>query len=66
MAAREVSRLYGLPPRTAWYRCHRIREAMTENLSDVLIGTIIAEETWIGGEPGNRHASKSNLDNVTP
>jgi hypothetical protein len=47
--------------------CHRIREAMTENLPDALVGTtIVADETWIRGKPGNRRASKRSLYNVTP
>lgn len=56
IAAREVERKYGVCARTAWHMMHRIREAMT---NDVLIttmrGTIVADETWIGGNPVNRH-----------
>jgi len=65
MAAREVQRTYGLPPKTAWFMCHRIREAMTENLPDCLIGTIVADETWIGGNPANRHHN-GEFDRMTP
>ena len=59
ISAREVSRKYGVCPRTAWFICHRIRETMS---SDALIttmrGTIVADETWIGGNPRNRHANR--------
>jgi transposase-like protein len=59
ISAREVERKYGVCARTAWFMCHRIRECMK---SDALIatmrGTIVADETWIGGEPANRHAGQ--------
>ncbi len=58
ISAREVERKYGVCPRTAWFMLHRIRECMK---SDALIatmrGTIVSDETWIGGDPENRHAS---------
>jgi transposase-like protein len=35
---------------------HRLREAMKSKAPQALLsGTIIADETWIGGEPKNRH-----------
>jgi hypothetical protein len=38
---------------------HRIREAMRRDRSaDMLAGTIMADETYIGGRPANRHAHK--------
>jgi transposase-like protein len=50
MAAREVQRKYGLTPKSAWFMTQRIREAMQDRRPDMLVGTIIADETWIGGE----------------
>ena len=56
VSAQEVHRKFGVCPRTAWFMLHRIREAMkTDALVAVMRGTIIADETWIGGEPSNRH-----------
>ncbi|MBM6401666.1 IS1595 family transposase [Phycicoccus sonneratiae] len=56
MSAREVERKYGVTPKTAWHMLHRIREAMTlEPLAGLMRGTIQADETWIGGNPKNRH-----------
>ena len=38
--------------RTAWFLCHRIREAMKEfPLRDLLKGTVEADETYVGGKP---------------
>ena len=51
MAAREIERKYGVAPKTAWHMAHRVREAMKVRSPHSLVGTIVADETWIGGEP---------------
>jgi transposase-like protein len=57
VSAREVERKYDLTPKTAWFMLHRIREAMKgDPLRGLLAGTILADETWVGGDPKNRHA----------
>ncbi|MDQ1706490.1 MAG: hypothetical protein QOF18_2856, partial [Frankiaceae bacterium] len=56
VSAREIERKYDLTAKTAWFMLHRIREAMKRDpLSGLLSGQIQADETWIGGEPKNRH-----------
>jgi transposase-like protein len=56
ISAREVERKYGLTPKSAWFMLHRIREAMKRDpLASLLYGTVMADETWIGGAPHNRH-----------
>jgi transposase-like protein len=58
VAAREIERKYGLTPKSAWFMTHRIREAMKrEPMAGLLSGRVVADETWIGGHPKNRHAS---------
>ena len=64
VSARELERKYGLCPRTAWFVAHRVREAM-QTEGGLLGGTIVSDETWIGGEPRNRHASKRRTDHYT-
>ena len=56
VAAREIERKYHLTPKTAWFLLHRIREAMKpgEPLAR-MTGRVVADETWIGGVPANRH-----------
>ncbi len=59
VASREIERRYDVTPKAAWFMLHRIREAMKVGpLAAALSGTIVADETWIGGDPKNRHASK--------
>ncbi len=54
ISAREVARKYELSEEAAWFACHRIREAMKRDpLAGLLSGTVIADETWIGGKPRN-------------
>ena len=45
--------------KSAWFMCHRIRHAMTqEPMTGLLQGTVEADETYIGGKARNMHASK--------
>jgi transposase-like protein len=59
VAAREIERKYGLTAKSAWFMTHRIREAMKrEPIAGLLTGRVVADETWIGGTPSNRHGYK--------
>jgi transposase-like protein len=55
VAAREVERKYGITPCSAWFMLHRIREAMSHDDAHLFTGNVVADETFIGGEPKNRH-----------
>lgn len=56
LAAREVERKYKLSPKSAWFMTQRIREAMkSDPLAGLLQGTIVVDETYVGGDPKNRH-----------
>lgn len=37
--------------KSAWFMAHRIREAMKRRAPGSLVGTIVADETWIGADP---------------
>jgi transposase-like protein len=59
VAAREIERKYNIAGKTAWFMLHRIREAMKrEPMAGLLSGRVVADETWFGGDPKNRHGSK--------
>jgi transposase-like protein len=67
VAAREIERKYGLTPKTAWFMTQRIREAMKrEPLAGLLTGTIVADETWIGGSAKNKPKSVRNARHPQP
>jgi transposase-like protein len=57
VAALEIQRKYGLCSRSAWFLMHRIREAMDSNIGGLFSGDVIADETYIGGDPRNWHAN---------
>ena len=59
ISALEVHRKYGVTVETAWHMLHRLRAATARDpLAGMLKGTIVADETYVGGDPKNKRASK--------
>lgn len=61
ISAHQMARMLGVTYKTAWFMMHRIREAMKDSHSGPMGGygeTIEADETYVGGKFGNKHASK--------
>jgi transposase-like protein len=61
MSAHQIHRMLGVTYKTAWFMCHRIREAMDQN--DGPLGgsperVIEADETYVGGSSANRASKK--------
>ena len=49
ISANQMKRTLGVAHKTAWYLCHRIRQAMSE-LQEPLSGDVEVDETYIGGK----------------
>src|SRR5689334_1984255 len=49
VSANQLKRMLGVSYKTAWYLCHRIRSAMTDETTEPLTGTVEADETYVGG-----------------
>src|ERR1017187_349512 len=52
IAAAEIQRKYKVGNKTAWFMAHRLREGMKVGAPDTMRGTIVADETFIGGKVG--------------
>jgi transposase-like protein len=57
ISSHELGRALGITQKSAWFMLHRIRLAM-QTKSFLLSGEVEIDETYIGGKPGNMHASK--------
>ncbi|MBI4479467.1 MAG: IS1595 family transposase [Acidobacteria bacterium] len=60
LSANQMKRTLGVSYKTAWYLCHRIREAMKCDESQKLTGTIEVDETFIGGQRDLRRKRMSH------
>jgi transposase-like protein len=60
ISANQLKRTLGISYKTAWYLCHRIREAMKDDKSEKLAGTVEADETFIGGRYDRRLRRQSH------
>lgn len=59
MSALQLKRTIRVTYKTAWFLCHRIREAVKDvDHSELLSGIIEADECYIGGKAKNIHAKK--------
>jgi transposase-like protein len=58
MSAKQIERMLGVTYRTAWFLCHRIREAMDGATGNDPLGganqVVEADETYVGGKARNR------------
>ena len=57
ISANQLKRTLGVAYKTAWYLCHRIREAVKDADTSLLRGIVEVDETYIGGKAKNMHKS---------
>jgi transposase-like protein len=57
MSALQLKRILKVSYKTAWYLCHRIREAMKTVNPEPLTGTVEVDETYVGGKWKGKKAS---------
>lgn len=57
VSANQLKRTLNVAYKTAWYLCHRIREAVKTEEGVLLSGIVECDETFIGGKAKNMHKS---------
>ena len=72
ISAHQLHRNLGISYKAAWFMAHRLRYAMSEGPLEMMVGTIEADETYVGGRrkrvKGETHkeAQAKKFDNKVP
>ena len=69
VSSHQIARELGITQKSAWFVCHRIREAMKlEPMAGMLQGTVEVDETYVGGKPrrGGKKSKSGRGTDKTP
>lgn len=61
ISANQLKRTLHVAYKTAWYLCHRIREAVRDADTSLLKGIVEVDETFVGGKTKNMHKDRREL-----
>jgi transposase-like protein len=67
ISAHQIGRTLGVTYKTAWFMCHRIREAMNPTSPAPLGGEgkiVEADASYVGGKEANKHKSKRDSKKI--
>jgi transposase-like protein len=68
ISAHQIGRSLGVTYKTAWFICHRLREAMNEGPAPAPLGgegkTVEADTTFIGGKEKNKKLGKRDASKI--
>ncbi|MFL5327761.1 MAG: IS1595 family transposase [Gemmataceae bacterium] len=65
VSALQISREVGVTIKSAWFLCHRIREAMRTENPAPLTGEVQVDETYVGGKPRPAYRRKKDTHGLS-
>lgn len=67
VSAHQLHRELGITYKSAWFMCHRIREAMEDGpLAEMLSGIVEVDETYVGGKPRKENKPRDQKEPKEP